>query len=73
MEGYRRKWGPPETQLLTPREEQILRLVAEGLDNQAIARCLGISICTVKIHLANIFEKLGVNRRREAVMAFSLQ
>lgn len=66
IEGYRRRWGAPATSLLTSREAQILRLVAEAKGNQQIAECLGISVRTVKVHMTNIFEKLGVNRRMEA-------
>ncbi len=71
MEGYRKKWGTCEAQPLTPREKEILRLVALGKGNQEIGECLGISLRTVKVHLGNIFEKLGVNRRMEAVAILS--
>lgn len=53
--------------LLTPREQEILALVARGYRNQEIAEHLGISLQTVKDHLANSFAKLGVNRRQLAV------
>ncbi len=49
--------------LLTAREIEIVRLVAEGLRNQAIAERLHISEGTVKVHLHNIYEKLGVESR----------
>ncbi|HZS34692.1 MAG TPA: response regulator transcription factor [Methylomirabilota bacterium] len=49
--------------LLTAREIEIVRLVAEGLRNQAIAERLHISEGTVKVHLHNIYEKLGVDSR----------
>ena len=52
---------------LTPREIEILNLLAEGLGNKAIAPRLGISEHTVKFHLASIFTKLGVSTRTEAV------
>ena len=52
---------------LTPRELEVLALVAEGLDNQVIGRRLGISRSTVKHHLEAIFAKLGVHGRMEAV------
>ena len=71
LEGYRKKWGPPTIQSLTPREREILALVAQGKANQDIGEYLGISLRTVKVHLANIFEKLGVNRRTEAVARLS--
>jgi two-component system nitrate/nitrite response regulator NarL len=52
---------------LTPREREVLELVAEGLSNRAIAARLGISDHTVKFHLASIFGKLGVATRTLAV------
>ena len=64
--GYRRNWGQPEYPSLTCREIQVLRLVADGRKNHEIGECLGISVRTVKIHLANVYAKLGVNRRIEA-------
>ncbi len=54
---------------LTDREIEVLRLAAEGLTNKAIGQALGISNRTVQGHLANIFGKLGVNSRTEAVTA----
>ncbi len=52
---------------LTQREIELLRLVAEGLSNKAIAQALSISENTVKYHLKNILQKLGVQNRAEAV------
>lgn len=58
---------------LTPREEQILRHLAEGQSNKVIARELGISDGTVKLHVKAILRKLGVHSRVEAaVMAVEL-
>ena len=54
---------------LTPREVQVLELLAEGLANKAIADRLGISDQTVKFHVAAILGKLGVANRTEAVRA----
>jgi two-component system, NarL family, response regulator YdfI len=54
-------------QPLTPREVEILGMMAEGLGNKIIAARLGISDHTVKFHLASIFAKLGAGSRTEAV------
>ncbi len=53
---------------LTARELDVLRLAARGHTNRAIGRALGISNRTVQGHLANIFAKLGVANRTEAVL-----
>lgn len=55
---------------LTPQERVVLRLVAEGLTNQEIANNLCLSIKTVKSHLSNIFGKLDVHNRAQAVAAY---
>jgi DNA-binding NarL/FixJ family response regulator len=52
---------------LTPREMEILNLIAGGLSNQAIARKLFLSVHTVKNHVHKILETLGVSSRWEAV------
>jgi len=52
---------------LTPREIEVLQLLADGLPNKAIAARLGISDQTVKFHVASITGKLGVANRTEAV------
>jgi LuxR family maltose regulon positive regulatory protein len=53
--------------LLTDREMEVLELLAARLQNQEIAEKLFISVATVKKHTSNLYEKLGVGRRREAV------
>lgn len=55
--------------LLTERQIDVLRLLSEGKPNKLIARDLGISEGTVKIHLAAIFRALDVRNRTEAVVA----
>ena len=52
---------------LTPREIEVLELVAEGLSNKAVAVRLGISDQTVKFHLTSISGKLGAINRTDAV------
>jgi DNA-binding NarL/FixJ family response regulator len=52
---------------LTPRESQVLHLLAQGLANNQIAHALGVSERTVKFHISGIFTKLGVASRTEAV------
>src|SRR5579859_1072416 len=59
--------GLPEA--LTEREREVLGLIAAGLTNQAIADRLFISLGTVKSHTGNLFGKLGVNNRTQAVAA----
>jgi DNA-binding NarL/FixJ family response regulator len=57
-----------ERPALTPREEEVLRLIAEGADNAAIGLELSISPHTVKQYVTNIFEKLGVRSRVQAAV-----
>jgi DNA-binding NarL/FixJ family response regulator len=53
---------------LSAREQEVLRLVAQGLANKQIARRLGISERTVKAHLTNVFSALGVSDRTQAAL-----
>jgi DNA-binding NarL/FixJ family response regulator len=55
-------------QLLTPREEQVVALVIEGLSNRAVARELNLSEHTVKKYLFRIFDKMGISSRVELVL-----
>jgi two-component system, NarL family, nitrate/nitrite response regulator NarL len=59
--------SPSPTEELTPREIEVLQLVAEGLPNKQIALRLGISEHTVKFHVDAILGKLGAHSRTEAV------
>jgi len=52
---------------LTSREEEVLRLVVDGLCNKAIGRRLGIAVGTVKSHLKSAFDKLNVESRTQAI------
>jgi DNA-binding NarL/FixJ family response regulator len=54
--------------LLTPREQQVVALVAEGLSNRDVSRELSLSEHTVKKYLFRIFDKLGVSNRVELVL-----
>jgi DNA-binding NarL/FixJ family response regulator len=57
----------PETKL-TDREQEVLDMVGAGLPNKTIARRLGISERTVKAHLTNVFQRLGVTDRTQAAL-----
>ena len=70
MRPQRRGDGPGEESViesLTPREKEVLQLMAEGLANKQIAMRLSISEHTVKFHLSSLYGKLGVASRTEAV------
>jgi len=60
--------GGPRPRALTPREQQIIALVAKGLKNREIAESLTIATGTVKIHMMHIFEKTGIRDRFELAM-----
>lgn len=53
---------------LTPRERQILQLIAEGKSNKEIAALLELSVNTVSVHRANLMEALGIHRTAELVL-----
>ncbi|WP_322042121.1 LuxR C-terminal-related transcriptional regulator [Paraburkholderia sp. J67] len=74
LDGYRLMYEPQnppvqetEREPLSTRERNIVTLVAQGQSNKEIARTLGITPETVKSHLKNIFAKLGVEKRAQAV------
>lgn len=56
-----------ETLKISSRELEVLQLMAKGLSNQEIADALFVSLHTIKTHNANLFEKLDVKRRTQAV------
>ena len=60
-------FGPPSSPL-TPRELEVLRLLAQGLDNEAIAQRLVLTKRTVQNHISIIYDKLGVTSRTEALL-----
>jgi DNA-binding NarL/FixJ family response regulator len=59
---------PPVVDSLTDREQEILKLLAQGLSNKMIAARLYLSVRTVEGHLANIYSRLGVHSRTEAML-----
>jgi len=61
--------GKPDKALLSPREHEIIRLVARGCRNSEVAAALYISEKTVKTHLSSIFRKLGARDRVQAAIA----
>jgi len=60
--------APPLVEPLTPRELEVLQLLAQGLSNKAIAARLNISDHTAKFHVNSILGKLGVESRTEAIV-----
>ena len=58
---------PEQDTALTPREIQVLSLLAEGASNKSIARRLGISVHTVKFHVASLLDKFEAIGRTDAV------
>ena len=60
--------GIPTPEELTPRELEVLQMLAQGLSNRAIAEALYISDRTVQAHLTSIYAKMGVQTRLDAVL-----
>ena len=58
-----------EDQSLTARQREIFNLIVAGRSNKEIARKLGLSVGTVKIHVAKLFRKLGVHHRSAVALA----
>jgi DNA-binding NarL/FixJ family response regulator len=63
----------PKDQVLTSREQEVLKLLAEGLPNKGIADRLRISDHTVKFHVNAIMSKLGAQSRTDAVVRATRQ
>jgi DNA-binding NarL/FixJ family response regulator len=59
--------APPPAFQVTPRQMDVLRLLADGASNKAIAAALGLSEKTVKAHLASLFRTLSVGNRTQAI------
>lgn len=54
--------------LLSPREQEVLGMTAQGLTNHQVAANLDVTVHAVKFHLGSIYRKLGVNNRTEAAV-----
>jgi ATP/maltotriose-dependent transcriptional regulator MalT len=70
--GIRRRSHRAPDELLTPREREVLGLMARGFRNRDIANALVISESTTKVHVRHVLEKLGVRTRAEAITRFDL-
>jgi DNA-binding NarL/FixJ family response regulator len=58
------------SEVLTPRELEVLGLVSQGLRNKEIAAALFVEESTIKVHIRHVLEKLGVRTRAEAVARY---
>jgi len=63
-----RREGEAQLERLTPREKEVLRLMAEGTSSREIAHKLGISYTTVRTHIRSLGSKLGVHSKLEAIV-----
>jgi len=68
MENPPQEYDPQNGFNLSPREHEVLVLIAQGLSYQEIADRLFVSLSTIKTHASNIFSKMDVQRRTQAVM-----
>ena len=68
LKGTAKSPASPPPERLTPREKEVLQLVAKGLSNKDIAGALNLCEGTVKIHVSNILGKLNVSSRTEAAV-----
>jgi DNA-binding CsgD family transcriptional regulator len=62
--------GEGSLDVLSPRELEVLRLLADGMRSSEIAEALGIAVPTVKCHLTRTYRKLGVRNRVGAVLHY---
>jgi len=67
VSSHRGEHADEQDAALTPREIQVLKLLAEGASNKSIARRLGISVHTVKFHVASLLDKFEAIGRTDAV------
>jgi LuxR family transcriptional regulator, maltose regulon positive regulatory protein len=70
--GFRTRSSKPPDEILSPREMEVLQLLARGLRNREIAKALVISDSTTKVHVRHVLEKMGVRTRTEAVARLDL-
>lgn len=72
LEGKKSAKPPPSRETLTPREKQVLKLIAEGFKNKEIAEYLCVSVKTVEKHRANLMQKLDLHNA-SALTAFAME
>lgn len=70
--GIRNRSGRMPSEILSPREFEVLGLMARGLRNKEIASALVIAESTIKVHVRHVFEKLGVRTRTEAAARYQM-
>jgi ATP/maltotriose-dependent transcriptional regulator MalT len=68
--GLRSRSAQAPSDVLSPREREVLGLIAQGLRNKEIAKALFVEESTVKVHVRHVLEKLGVRSRAEAVARY---
>ncbi|MFT3926474.1 MAG: response regulator transcription factor [Myxococcales bacterium] len=65
--------SPANLERLTPRQNEVLKLLAKGYANKEIANALDLSLSTVRIHVSAVLERLGVENRTQAAMCSTAQ